>query len=47
MGNSKPTAAPPPGWFRAHTAPWWRRTICSTIAKPSPDPGSARAAVDR
>ena len=46
-GSSKPTTAPPPLRFAAHTVPPWRSTACWTIASPSPEPDCVRASTDR
>ena len=37
--SEKPTSAPPPGRFVAHTRPWWRWTICSHDREAEPRAG--------
>jgi hypothetical protein len=44
VGSSKRKMAPPPGGFPAHTDPPSACATWATIARPSPEPGRARAA---
>ena len=43
VGNSIWMSAPPPGGDAAATLPPWEVMTCCTIARPSPEPGRARA----
>ncbi len=47
VGRVNPMTAPPPSRLAANTVPPWACTISLTMDRPSPDPGSARAASDR